>query len=71
MDWGAVHQHGIGQRLDYSDGVDAPGYTDGQALATELIDKGHQPDASPVVGLGLYEVEAPDMVGIFGTKPDA
>lgn len=38
---------------------------DGQALAGELVDQRHQADTPPVMGVGLHEVEAPDMVGIF------
>ena len=29
------------------------------------------PHAPTIMGLGLHEVEAPDMAGVFGSQPDA
>ena len=71
MDWGGIHQHGIGQRFYDANGIDPPRNPDGQAFAGELVDQRHQTDPTPVVGLGLDKVEAPDMIGIFWSQPDA
>ena len=39
-------------------------------VAGELIYQGHQPETAAIMGLGLNEVEAPDMVGMLRPEPD-
>ena len=67
----ALKQHDVGQGLDNVNGIDPAGDVDGQALARELVDQRHQPQAPAVIGSSFDKVEAPDMVGIRRPKPDA
>ena len=68
--WDPFEQHSVSQRLNDTDGVDPPGHPDRQALAGELIDQGHQPDTTAIMGCGLDKVEAPDVVWMFRPEPD-
>ncbi len=64
-------EHGVGQRLNNTNGVDPSSHPDRQALAGKLIDQGHQPDTAAIMGRGLDKVEAPDVVGMRQPEPDA
>ena len=71
MDGSAVHQHCIGECFDDANGIDASCNANGQALAAELINKGHETYALSVMGLSFYEAKAPEMIGMLGPQPDA
>ena len=60
----AMQAHGVGQRLDHTEAVDAPRHLQREACPAVLIDQRQDAKASPIVRLGLYEVEAPDVVAV-------
>jgi hypothetical protein len=64
----AVQAHGVRQRLDHAEAVDAPRHLQRQAGATALVDQRQDAQGSAVVGLGLHEIEAPDSVAVERTQ---
>jgi hypothetical protein len=64
-------KHYVGHRVDDTEAVDAASNPDCQALSGELVNQRHQQDLAAVVGLGLDEVVAPDMVAVLRSQPDA
>lgn len=67
----ALGEHHIGQRLDDAKTIDAASDPDGQALASELVDQGQQPDTTTIMGLRLDKIIAPDMIAMSRSEPDA
>ena len=67
----AVHDHGVGHRLDDAHAVDPPRDTDRKAFPRELVDQRHQPDLPAVMGLGFDEVVGPDVIAPLRSQPDA
>src|SRR5690348_13257932 len=68
---GSTRQHAISQGLNDMVAVEAPRYTDRQALTRELIDHGEQPQAAPVVGACFDKVIAPHVIGPLRPQSDA
>jgi hypothetical protein len=71
MLWNALLEHGIGQRLDNAKGIDPTCHAKRQALARVLVDQGHDPNASAVMGAGLDKVEAPDVIATLRSQTNA
>jgi len=69
--WNAVHDHGIGHRLDDAHAVDPPCNTDRKTFPRELVDQRHQPDFPAVMGLSFDEVVRPDVIAPLRSQPDA
>ena len=67
----AVLQHRISQCLDDVHTVQAPPHLDRQALARELVDERHQPQAAAVFGGVVPEVITPDVMRIFRAQSHA
>lgn len=67
----ALGEHHIGQRLDDAKAIDAASDPDGQALASELVDQGQQPDPATIMGLRFDKIVAPDMIAVGRSEPDA
>ena len=66
-----MQAHGVGQRLDHTEAVDAPSNLQREARPTVLIAQRQDAQASPVMGLRLNEVEAPDVVAADRSQPFA
>ena len=66
-----MQAHRIGQRLDHTQTVDAPRDLERQAGATVLVDQRQDTQASPVMGLTLHKVEAPDVIAMERPQPHA
>ena len=64
-------KHHVGHRLDDAKAVDATRHPDRQAFPGELVDQRHQPELAAIMGLGLDEVVAPDMIAMLRSQPDA
>jgi hypothetical protein len=71
MLWHALLEHGISERLDHSEAVDAPVHPQGQALARVLVNERQDAQAAPIMGVALNKVEAPHVMGPLGPQPDA
>jgi hypothetical protein len=69
--WNAVHDHGVGHRLDDTHAIDPPCDADCQAFPRELIDQCHQPDLAAVMGLCFDKVVGSHMVAPLRSQPDA
>src|SRR5690348_3463377 len=70
--WLGVPSNSIASANDYdADRVDSARHPDRQTLPGELVDQRHQPQPLAIVGLGLDEVEAPNVVSMPGPLPDA
>ncbi len=62
--------HHIGHGLDDAEAVNATGHPDRKALPGELVDQRHQSELSPIMGLRLDEVIAPNMIAMLRPQPD-
>jgi hypothetical protein len=67
----ASFEHRIGHRLDDPKAVNATSHSDRQAFPGELVNQGHEPELSTIVGLRLNEVVAPDMIAVLRSQPNA
>src|SRR5665213_3526565 len=69
--WNPAGHHDIGHRFQNAQAVNPTCDADRQTLAGELVDQGHQPNLSTVMGLGFDEVVGPDMIAPLRSQPDA
>jgi hypothetical protein len=67
----ATLEHHIGHRFDDPKAVDATRHPDRQAFPGELVNQGHEPEPSTIMGLRLNEVVAPDMITVLRPQPNA
>ena len=67
----ASFEHRIGHRLDDPKAVNATSHSDCQAFPGELVNQGHEPELSTIVGLRLNEVVAPDMIAMLRSQSNA
>src|SRR5271169_2580512 len=67
----APFEHHIGHCLDDPKAVDATSHSDRQAFPGELVNQGHEPEPSTIMGLRLNEVVAPDMIAMPRSQPNA
>ena len=67
----AAHEHDVRDSLQHAEAVDPASHPDGQALARELVDQGHQPELATIMGLGFHKVIGPHMIAPFRAQPDA
>jgi hypothetical protein len=67
----ALDGHHISQRLYDAKAIDAASDPDGQALASELVGQGQQPDPATIMGLRFDKIVAPDMVAVGRSESDA
>jgi hypothetical protein len=67
----ASFEHRIGHRLDDPKAVNATSHSDRQAFPGELVNQGHEPELSTIVGLRLNEVVAPEMIAVLRSQPNA
>lgn len=66
-----MQAHGVGQRLDHADAVDAPRHLQREARPAMLVDQRQDAQAPAVVRLSLHEVEAPDVIAVKRPQPHA
>src|SRR5271154_3746519 len=67
----ASFEHRTGHRPDAPKAVNATSHSDRQAFPGELVNQGHEPELSTIVGLRLNEVVAPDMIAVLRSQPNA
>ena len=67
----AAQDEEIGQHVDDIGGLQLAVHPDCQAFMGELVDDIEHAVFPRIVGAVLHEVVGPDMVGAFGSQPDA
>ena len=67
----ALGEHHVRQCFNDTEAVDAASNSDGQALASELVDQGQQSDPTTIMGLRFNKIVAPDMIAVGRSEPDA
>ena len=71
MPGNAAHDEQVGEHVDDVDRFEPAGYPNGQALMGELVDNIEHAELASVMGTLLNKVVGPDVVGAFGSQPDA
>jgi len=66
----ALGEHHVRQCFDDAKAIDAASNTDGQTLASELVNQGQRSDPATIMGLCFDKIVAPDMIAMGRPEPD-